>query len=83
MGERMKIRGYNQCPRSLPARRLNRWFCLQQGTLLNTPPTQPSFADFDDTFEFQDDVHGPILLNRLERDVVDIHFVPHAYSTLA
>src|SRR5260221_3454021 len=35
------------------------------------PPTQPSFADFDDTFEFQDDVHGPILLNRLERDVVD------------
>jgi hypothetical protein len=35
------------------------------------PPSQPSFADFDDTFEFQDDVHGPILLNRLERDVVD------------
>jgi hypothetical protein len=24
------------------------------------PPSQPSFADFDDTFEFQDDVHGPI-----------------------
>jgi HD superfamily phosphohydrolase len=33
--------------------------------------SQPSFSDFDDVFEFQDDVHGPILLNCLERDVVD------------
>src|SRR5580692_4436648 len=40
----------------------------------NTPEqflSQPSFSDFDDVFEFQDDVHGPIFLNRLERDVVD------------
>jgi hypothetical protein len=33
--------------------------------------SQPSFSDFDDVLEFQDDVHGPIFLNRLERDVAD------------
>ena len=33
---------------------------------------QPADTDaFVDRYEFQDDVHGPILLNRVERDLVD------------
>lgn len=36
-----------------------------------TLPTWDAHDLFKDEFEFQDDVHGPILLNHLERDAVD------------
>ena len=41
------------------------------GDAKTTAPLSGSIDIFADEYEFQDDVHGPIRLNRVERDLVD------------
>src|SRR3972149_2313404 len=44
---------------------------LEEPEIIEASLQIPSFEAFDDEFEFVDDIHGQVHLNRLERDVVD------------